>query len=67
MVVLPGRNPRIGWHRVVIPSSFRNVSITLFIYLKLCTIGQANLTFTYLALEQVTKYLVINFIIKPGH
>ena len=58
---------------VVIHSSFRNVSITSFhlfdviVPLKSCTIGQANVSFTYLALEQVPKYLVINSIIKAGH
>ena len=62
-----------AWHTVVIHSPFRNVSITSFclfdviVPLKSCTIGQANVLFTYLSMEQVPKCLVINSIIKAEH
>ena len=72
--------PSVVWDRALLSrtllghSSFRNVSITSFhlfdeiVHLKSCTIGrQANMPFTYLSMEQVPKYLVINSIIKAGH
>ena len=62
-----------AWHTVVIHSSFRNVNITSFhlfdviVPLNSCTIGQANVSFTYSSMEQVPKYLVINSIIKTAY